>query len=108
MDKQILNCISQILAYKGIDGTTDNPSQRAYDWTRKLYSIAILNPKSDSMTIPPGGTLTLFDGTRANPLDNTSVLDLSLLPQSPSLYRLKVTAGTSGFKTKRVLTSVTA
>jgi hypothetical protein len=104
MDKQILNCISQILAYKGVDGTTDNPSQRSFDWTRKLYSISISNPKSDSATIPAGGSLTLFDGTRPNPLDGTSVLDVALIPGSPSVYRLKVIAGTSGFKTKRAIT----
>lgn len=104
MDKQILNCISQILAYRGIDGVTDNPSQRSYDWTRKLYSLSISNPKSDGLTIPAGASATIFDGTRPNPLDGTSVLSVSLLVGSPSIYRLKVTAGTSGFKTKRTIT----
>lgn len=107
MDRQVLNHISQSLAYRPISGVTDNPSQRSFDWTRKIYSIAVFNPKTSSVTIPSGQSVVLFDGTRPNPLDGTSVLSLSLLTNSPGVYRLSVNSGSTGFKTARSISGVT-
>ena len=104
----ILNIISQVLAYNDVVGDTDNPNQRAFDWTRKFNSLSLSRPKSDQVTLAPGESFEIFDGTRANPLDLTSVLSIALISAVNSLYRLSVTAGTSGFRAIRAVSGVDA
>lgn len=104
--KNILNVINSILAYDEPQGNTDNPSKRNVDWSRRYQGLTIGNPKSQSYKIPAGQTLTIFDGMRLNPLDGTSILDIINVAPSESRYRLKVTAGASGFKTARSVTGL--
>lgn len=104
--KSILNVINSILAYDEPNGHTDNPSKRNVDWSRRFLGVSVENPKSQTYTIPAGQTLSIFDGTRINPLDVTSILDVTNIVPSESKYRLKVTAGTSGFKTARAISGV--
>jgi hypothetical protein len=107
MKKQILNVINQLLAYDSANGVSDTPNLKAFDWTRRMTALPISNSLSDSFTLFSGETRTLFSSAVANPLDNTSVLSITNL-QMPSLYRLSVTAGTSGFRTARSLSLINA
>lgn len=104
----VLNIIQQLLSYSPIQGTTENPSQRNFDWTRKVYNISINNPLSDQKVIAPGASFTIFNQLESNPLDNTSVLSIAIINPTSSIYRLSVTAGTSGFRTARSLSNITA
>jgi len=106
--KNIANIINSILAYEESKGTTNNPKKRNVDWTRSIENISINNPKSNAHTLAPDEIITLFDGTRVNPLDGTSVLDLALVDADESRYRISVTSGTSGFRTARSVSAIGA
>lgn len=95
----IVSVINQILSYADSFGQTDNPNLRDFDWTRTYSAIACNNPSSDKIKIMPGQTVTLFDGSTSTLLDATSVMDLTLVDSS--VYKLEVTAGSSGFRTAR-------
>lgn len=102
----VLNVINQLLAYEDDVGSTNNPNKRAFDWTRQLANININNPSSDKKLIPPGGSFTIFDGYRTTDLDGTSILGISLLSSSDSVYELAVSAGPSGFRTARAVSGI--
>lgn len=104
----ILNVITQVLAYSPVQGVSDNPAQRIFDWTRRMYSLEINGPVGDTKLLAPGQSYAIFDSTRTSPLDNTSVLSLAIFDPSISLYRLSVTAGASGFRTPRSISNVTS
>lgn len=107
MKRSILNILTQILSYKPNAGITDNPNQRHFDWTRKYYALEVFNPVGDEVEIAPGDSYTIFDGSEANPLDNSSQLNIQTLPQNnPSAYRLSVSSGTSGFRTPRTISNL--
>jgi hypothetical protein len=101
----ILNVIMQFLAYSDA-GVTDAPSQKNFDWTKKIYSVPATNPRSDTEVIAPGDSLVLFNGVRASGLDNTSVLDVAGLSNTASGYRFTVSAGAAGFRTDRAVGSL--
>lgn len=103
----ILNVIMQLLTYKD-SAVTDNPMKRGFDWTRKLNSIKVSNPTSDSKIIAPGETLELFNGTKSTALGGASVLSLTLLSASEARYRMTVTSGPSGFRTERSVSGISA
>jgi hypothetical protein len=105
LKKQVLNIITQILAYDGANGVSDQPLMKAFDWTRRMSSLPLTNAQSDSFVLAAGESRALFSGAKANPLDNTSVL--SITPLSQGNYRLSVTAGTSGFRTPRTVNVTT-
>lgn len=107
MNEHILNLITQLLAYSD-PSVTDNPHQRAFDHTRRLQSIPIKNPYGNAVSIAPGGSFTIFDGTTATGLNGSSVISLQLLSAPDSIYRLLITSGPSGFKTARAPTGLGA
>ena len=101
----VMNLVSQFLAYDD-DAVTDNPYMRAFDQTRRLQSIPIANPTSNAMTIPPGQSNIIFDGTVPNSLNGSSIMSISLVNAQNSIYRLQVTSGPAGFKTARAPTGL--
>lgn len=101
----IISIITQLLSYSDQIGTTDNPNLRNFDWSRHINGLQVENPSSDKVTILPNQSKVLFDGIRPNPLDATSVLSLEYI--ETCVYRLSVTTGSSGFRTARILTSIT-
>ena len=103
----LANLINSLLIYKDAV-SSDNPQLRVVDWTRKQLQILLKSATSKSSVLYPGETQTLFDGTRTNPLDGTSVLTLSLFDSGSSLYRITVTSGTSGFRTARLVSGIDA
>lgn len=106
MSQSILNIINQVLAYSD-SFVTDNPHQRAFDHIRRIHSIPVSNPKSDSRQIAPGASYTLFNGTVPTSL-GASTISLSLIVPASSIYRLAVTAGPSGFRTARATSGIAA
>jgi len=108
MSQNILNIINQILCYGDSTGVTDNPHQRSFDHTRRIHSIPVSNPKSDTRQIPPGGSLSIFNGTVPTLLSGASTVSLTLLSSATSTYRLKVTAGPAGFRTARAVSGIVA
>ena len=104
MRKEILNIINQILSYNASQGTTDSPLMRSFDWTRRMTGLSVGNPQSDNFVLSPGQTVSVFNGSKPNPLDTSSVLDL--LSVGNGLYRLNVTAGSSEFRTRRSISGI--
>jgi hypothetical protein len=86
---------------------TDNPQQRAFDHTRRLQSLPIKNPRSDSIVVPSGSSFTVFDGTVSTGLSGTSELDIGLVSNETSIYLLEISAGSGAFKTARSVSSIT-
>lgn len=105
MKKQILNIITQLLAYDGANGVSDQPLMKSLDWTRRMSALPLNNAQSDSYTIAAGETKQIFSGAKSNTLDNTSVL--SITPLNQGIYRLSVTSGTSSFRTARSISVTT-
>ena len=104
--KNIANIITQILTYSDTVGTTDNPQLRNFDWNRRLSAIPIDNPDHKEIRIPPGESVTLFDGLRSHSLDDTSTVDISNV--DGAMYLLSVTAGQPAlFRTPRSITPLT-
>jgi hypothetical protein len=99
-----LNLTQNVLAYGDV-GKTSNPAKKYVDWSvQRSYTVA--NPKSDPYTVDPGSALTLFSGTRAVSVDNTTEFTLTLSPLAADRYRFAWTGvGTApGFHTDRALT----
>ncbi len=99
--KLVLN--TMMLAY--VDANqNNNPQMRGIDW-RRSTTVACSNPKTQSFTLAPGATSTLFDGTRSTSIDTDTELALTLSALSSSLYRLTWTGvGTAPvFRTDRVI-----
>lgn len=105
MNDHILNVITQIIAY-GDASVTDNPHQRSFDHTRRLQSLSIKNPRSDSVTVPSNSSYTVFDGiVSTGLLSGTTELSLSLVSSETSLYVLESTTASS-FKTERSVSGI--
>lgn len=102
----LMNLLLSSLSYED-QSATDNPSQRSFDYTRKLSAIVTDNPESDSGVVPPMGSRQLFSGVVPTLLSGSSVLSLSLLSAQDSIYRLEVTSGPAGFRTARSVSGVT-
>lgn len=104
----IITIINKLLAYSDSVGVTDNPHQRAFDHTRNIQNLSISNPTSNNQVVPPGGSITLFNGTVPLGLDGTSQVNLAVLSPTNSVYRLSVTAGASAFRTARSPSGIVA
>lgn len=103
----ILNLITNILAYSD-PCQSDNPSMRNVDWSRKLQGISIVNPKSDSLTVPPLSTVSIFNGSRATGLvPTTSLISLSLISNTTSVYQLSVSGTNDNFRISRSVSGIT-
>lgn len=94
------------LAYADV-GANSNPKKRYFDWSiQRSYQVA--NPKSLPYTVDPGATFTLFSGTRATSLDNTTEFQLTASAIVGATNRYRFTWDTVGtapvFRTDRNLT----
>jgi hypothetical protein len=102
----ILNIINQFLGYDD-PVVTDNPQLRSIDWSRRINGISIDKPIFDQRTIEPGGSFTVFDGSRSTSLNGSSILSISLVSSQYNRYRVSVTSGPSGFRTARAVSGIT-
>lgn len=103
--KSILNITNQLLAYND-PMITDNPQQRSFDFSRKLYSLEVNKPQSNIIVLAPNTSYTIYDGTISTGLDGTSQLTVTRLSSNDSVYRLSVT-GSVSFKTLRAVSGIT-
>ena len=102
-----MNIINHILCYS--DGVvTDSPHQRDFDHRLRLESISVKNPYGNAKTLAPGESFSLFENVIATALDNTSTVQIAIVSQQDSVYRLSASAGPSGFRTARTPTGITA
>jgi len=107
---KLLSIRTSLMSYSDIDGEVSNPLQKGFDWARQYLNIPVGSATSDDAVVPPGGSVVLFDGSRALPtalLAGTSEVQLSLLDASKSTYRLQITTPPGAFRTERSL-SLTA
>lgn len=73
-----------------------------FKWVRSINGISSTEPISESITLAPGESKTLFNGTRTISHDNTTVYDLTLKPLSSNTYLLEYVSGTlPNFRTPR-------
>lgn len=106
MDAQ-LSLSRNVLAYASAVADK-NPTKRYVDWQARR-TLAVKNPKAQAYAIDPNATFTLFNGTRAIGLDNTTQLQLTASTLSVSRYRFTWTGtGTApAFRTGRGLATST-
>jgi hypothetical protein len=96
-----LSVTNRLLAYED-QGSTNNPQQRPFDWSRQLQGIPIDNPACEPFRIPALQQIEVFDGTRVLSSDNTTQYSLAVLNTASNRYRLTWTAGTPpDFRTAR-------
>ena len=106
----ILKITSALLGYSDEAGVNANPLLKLFDFTRRYDSIPAVNGESRNMTIQPGATSSLFDGTRSMPspmVPTTTTLTLAKLSSTTSTYRLSIASG-GAFRTERSLSLVAA
>lgn len=83
----------------------NNPRLKFVDWTRNLTTLPVSDPKSEAHTLQPGESKTLYDGTLASTIDNTTTFSLALSSVDATRYRISHTSGTApGFRVGRNLT----
>lgn len=106
MADAVMNLVSQVVAY-GDQPPTSQPSLRHVDWIRSIQGLEIKNPRSESVTIDPSSTLTVFDGSRTLGVNGSTdfLLEAASVPGEDSRYRLTWQgAGTSpAFRTDRAI-----
>lgn len=105
MTQQVLNIINQFMAYTPVNGITDNPILRNFDWSRRIYSIPVDNAQTETKTLAPNQSLEIFSGIVSHNITVAEDVVLSLL--GDSVYRLSVVGGGSFFKTKKAVSSIT-
>jgi len=100
----LLNVITKIVAF-GDSAVSSNPRFKFFDWYRDQSGTPVSDPQSESHSIAPGASKTIFDGTFASTIDGTSTFSLTLSTLDPSRYRISWTNGTApGWRTARNLT----
>lgn len=99
-----LTIVSHTVGYDDEDALS-NPTRKPIDYRLQILSIPVNNPSTQDLTVGPLSTKTVFDGTVATAIDNTTVFDLSPSLVDATLYRLTNSGGTApAFRTDRALT----
>lgn len=99
-----MNFTIKMVAY-GDSSVSNNPRLKFVDWTRNLTSVPVSDPKTESHTLQPGQTKSLFDGSLASTIDGTTTFSIALSSADATRYRISHTSGTApGFRTGRGLT----
>lgn len=78
------------------------PSQVNFSWNFDINSLPAMNPSSDTYTVDPGQTTSLFSGTRTLSQDSSTEYSITLKPGYTSTYVLSWASGTMpNFRTPR-------
>lgn len=97
-----LNLQVNALSYKDTKAS-NNPSIRVFDYVFKLPGQTAEKPQSDDLSIAPGETRTIFNGSRATAIDGTTAFSVTRPDPSLLTYRFSHTAGTAPvFRTDRL------
>ena len=107
MSNHIINIINHLLCYSD-PGVTDNPHQRAFDHRLRMESIGVKNPYGNSRDLAPGESFSLFSTIIPTSLSGASTVEIELVDQASSTYRLSATAGPAGFRTARSVSGLGA
>lgn len=100
----ILNFTTKIVAY-GDSTESSNPRLKYVDWLRNITNTAVSDPQSESHSLAPGASKTIFDGSMASTIDGTTTFSIALSTIDASRYRITHTGGTApGFRIGRGLT----
>lgn len=99
-----LNIYTKIVAFDDTN-QTNAPKLQAINWTRDtLQGIPVESPSNNEYFIPALGSKTIFDGTRALDMDNTTQFSVALSSLSSTRYRLTWSGGEDPvFRTARSL-----
>jgi hypothetical protein len=83
--------------------SSNNPQLRLPEWRRSALET-VNNPVAEKVAIAPGGSLSVFSGSRTVLTDGTTAFSIALNPVMSSVYRVTNTAGTApAFRTSRSL-----
>lgn len=81
---------------------SNNPSLSNFKWTREITGISAQNPLSEALSLAPGESKSIFNGSRTLAQDGTTQYSISLKPLSSNTYILKAVSGTlPNFRTPR-------
>lgn len=83
---------------------SNNPQIRNWDLGFKILGQPTGNARSDALSLAPGETRSIFNGTRTTAIDGSTAFTVSQpYPSLPNLYRFTNTAGTAPvFRTNRL------
>lgn len=96
-----LNLLIHVNAYED-SNPTNNPSRNNFKWNRDQQGLDISEPASQSIKLPAGQSLTLFDNGIANGSDDTTLWDIALKAGTSQTYKISKSFGTSpAFRTAR-------
>lgn len=86
------------------DNSVSNaPLIRNVDISYKLTGQPVSNPDSKMISLAPGETRTIYDGTRTTLIDGTTAFDITRPSLTQNIYRFSASAGTMpSFRTDRV------
>lgn len=99
-----LNLLNSLVAYNDTTAGTinNNPKIRIADINRSYFGLNVQKPQSQNFVIPPGASLTLYDGGRTTAIDVTTTF--SLTNTSGATYQMYYDAGTPpAFRTARAI-----
>lgn len=86
--------------------SSNSPSLSNFKWNRQISSIPSQNGLSEQISLAPGESKTIFDGSRTLLHDNTTEYSIALKPLSSNTYVLTAVAGTMPkFRTPRIIGS---
>lgn len=88
-----LNLLVFLNAYSDTTPSND-PSLNNFKWSRSLNSLPIENTLSYPLSLAPGETRTLFNGSRTLAQDGTTEYSIALKPLNTSIYVLSAVSGT--------------
>lgn len=74
---------------------SNNPSLNIIKWARDFQGFPVDKPQSSQISLAPGETKDIFDGSRTLQHDNTTEYELTLKAGTLSTYVLKCTSGTA-------------
>lgn len=97
-----LNCILRVQSFDD-PAASSAPVLRTVDRNVQVQGGVVQTPVAVPLSLAPGETVTVFDGSRTIGADGTTELAISISPLSPDRYRLTWTGnGTNpGFKVER-------
>lgn len=97
------NVTRKIQAY-GDKTINSQPRLKYVDWNRDVSGQLVSNPRSESVSVDPGGTVQVFSGVRSTTVGSGTTWAVSLSPLDPSRYRFTWTGGQNpGLRTDRGL-----
>lgn len=99
-----LRISTNVISYGDPDATAQ-PRLRHFDWLRAQSITDAANPRSETYTLAPGESRTVFSGVRSLTLDGTTEMEVDLVVGTAMDYRIRHSGNglAPGFRTSRGL-----